>query len=264
MVRAVVLTRSEDRPTPERDSPLGRSFAILQAIREADSPSTLSDIARKTGLPKSTVHRLLAELLVLAAVHKTSGGYQLGKTVQALAGPGDHGQAIALRRVFRPLLITVHTRTQYLAGLAIAVDCTIEWVDLMYSQEWTKLIHLIEGKTDLCTSAAGKALLAYDPDLVSARCAPHVPGSGRPEHAKPPANLATEMIQIRKTGSSMDLRGENLGIQAMAVPLFGASKQPIAALSIGCRRDRFEPAVAKTVLRTASLHAHGLLLGHLR
>lgn len=241
--------RAQLRPAPERDSPVGRSFAILRAIREVGEPTTLSEIARRTGLPKSTAHRLLAELLVVAAVHKTNGQYELGQATQALAGSCDRRLATALRRVFRPLLTTVHTRTRYLVGLAIAVDSGIEWIDLRYDQESITLIQRIEENTDLCASAAGKALLAHNPTLIA--------------DSTLPTSLISEMAQIRRNGRSVNLSEARLGIMAMAVPLFRAAKQPIAALSIGSPRDRFQPEIAQTALRTASLHAHGLLRHHL-
>ena len=58
---------------------LNRAVDLLNAFTEGPgSTHSLAEIARRTGLPKPTLHRLLAALDVLGLVEKTPAGYQLG------------------------------------------------------------------------------------------------------------------------------------------------------------------------------------------
>ncbi len=43
-------------------SVLSKAFAILKALRSAETGLTRAQIARRTGLPMTTVHRLASEL----------------------------------------------------------------------------------------------------------------------------------------------------------------------------------------------------------
>ncbi len=65
---------------------VSRAFAILQCL--SGGPAGLSDIAERSGLPKSTVARLLGTLQELGAVAQADAGgeYRMGPLVAELAG----------------------------------------------------------------------------------------------------------------------------------------------------------------------------------
>lgn len=72
-------------PTPTGDAArpgievINRAVDILAAFaRGAEMTLSLAEIARRTGLPKPTIHRLLAALDVVGLVVRTDHGYQLG------------------------------------------------------------------------------------------------------------------------------------------------------------------------------------------
>ena len=70
---------------------LDRALSILDVLRLSDGGLTLGDVAARTGLPKSTTHRLLATLerRGLVARDADAGGYRLAtKTFEPVgAGP---------------------------------------------------------------------------------------------------------------------------------------------------------------------------------
>src|SRR5438874_738161 len=56
-----------------------RLLAVLGAFSAASSVLTLSEIARGSGLPVATAHRLVGELVEWGALERRSGGrYQVG------------------------------------------------------------------------------------------------------------------------------------------------------------------------------------------
>jgi DNA-binding IclR family transcriptional regulator len=60
-------------------SVLERAFRILGSYGPADRKLTLAETARRTGLPKPTVHRLAGEMLALGVLERADrGSYRLG------------------------------------------------------------------------------------------------------------------------------------------------------------------------------------------
>ena len=57
-----------------------RAFAALRAVRANEESAGVSEVARTTGLPKSTVSRLLAALEEVGAVDRVdpTSGYVIG------------------------------------------------------------------------------------------------------------------------------------------------------------------------------------------
>ena len=57
---------------------IGRAFAVLAAFDDQRLSVSLGDLARRTGLPKGSLHRLCAQLVQQGAIERTAHGYRLG------------------------------------------------------------------------------------------------------------------------------------------------------------------------------------------
>ena len=58
------MKHSEDTPSArlDGDTPNLRLFALLEAVAQKSQPFTLQTMVEETGLPKPTMHRMLAQL----------------------------------------------------------------------------------------------------------------------------------------------------------------------------------------------------------
>jgi IclR family acetate operon transcriptional repressor len=65
------------------DTAVEKTLAVLEALADH---TRITDIARVTGLPKSTVHRLLQTMVDRGFATPTADGYLTGPRVLALAG----------------------------------------------------------------------------------------------------------------------------------------------------------------------------------
>jgi IclR family transcriptional regulator, acetate operon repressor len=76
----------EDRPGRD-DSParpvVHGAFGVLAALRQLGS-ARVSELERRTGLPRTTVRRLLIQLENVGAVESSTGRWRLGPTVLEL------------------------------------------------------------------------------------------------------------------------------------------------------------------------------------
>ncbi|MBT8199463.1 MAG: IclR family transcriptional regulator [Acidimicrobiia bacterium] len=93
-----------------------RAFDILAAL--AVEPAGLTELARRTGLPKSTTSRLLATLQDLKAVERSddTGLYRLGSTLNSLAGSSSNTDLASLAT---PHLHNLTVLTSETSGISI-------------------------------------------------------------------------------------------------------------------------------------------------
>jgi len=99
---------------------IDRAFAVLRALAARPGTSTLSDVAREAGLPKSTVSRLLGALEEQAAVQALGGRWALGPGLTTLTHQA--APVSALRELARPDLVDLAEAFGENASLAIADD----------------------------------------------------------------------------------------------------------------------------------------------
>lgn len=89
---------------------LGRAFAILRSVSAAGHPVGVSDLARLTGIPKSTVHRLLDALTDHGMLARRDQGLVPGAGVHELAELSNRRRD-AVRDLLIPYLVELHVRT---------------------------------------------------------------------------------------------------------------------------------------------------------
>lgn len=109
-----------------------RAFHILESL--AAAPSGVSEVSRRTGLPKSTVARLLGTLEDVSAVERSPDRhtYRIGSSVRGLAASGtgiDHLASLA-----QPFLRTLATLTGESAGLAIPHGYNVHYITQVDSE----------------------------------------------------------------------------------------------------------------------------------
>ncbi|MFJ9007942.1 helix-turn-helix domain-containing protein [Streptomyces canus] len=92
------------------------AFGLLSSLRRLGS-ARVSDLQRDSGLPRTTVHRLLAQLEEVGAVERSAGRWRLGPTLLEL-GAGVPAEP-RLRMVARRPLMELATSTGALVALSV-------------------------------------------------------------------------------------------------------------------------------------------------
>ncbi len=96
-----------------------RAFGLLQSVVAADEPVGVRELARRTGLSKSTTGRLLATLEELGMVERTTDGRAFPGTGLATLSPGEGARAATMRDTLRPLLFDLVERYAESAGIGV-------------------------------------------------------------------------------------------------------------------------------------------------
>jgi DNA-binding IclR family transcriptional regulator len=246
------MTAAERPATPP--SMVERMTLILGAFDGATPRLSLQEIAERSGLPRSTTHRILDQLVQLRWLDHTGGGYRLGMRALELGGLAvAHNE---LREATAPLLHDLHLRTATTVHLAVLDRLDVVYLDKVGGRTDAGATR-VGGRLPAHATAAGKAILAWtDPRQVEAvfrgKLVPRTPRTLHTMEA-----LEQELAAIRARGGlAYDREESATGIACVAAPLRGSGRA-LAAISLTgdvTRMDlnRLSPFVAETARQASA------------
>lgn len=236
--------------------------AVVQAIRlleefGIDEPEhSLSELARRLGASKGTVHRLLMTLLDLGWVERNplSDRYRLGLPVF------QRGSVVAARMdviaVGEPMLARLMAATEETVHLSVRDGLETLHVAKVESWQSIRMGSRVGKRAPLHCTGVGKVLLAWSPDEVLA----NVVDRGLVRHTENtivvPDKLRTELADIRRRGYGLDLEERETGLCCVAAPIRNATGSVVAAVSASGPAQRLSaariPLLAKAVVDGAA------------
>jgi DNA-binding IclR family transcriptional regulator len=208
-------------------------IAILMTFRTGEA-YTLTEIARLTGLPVSTAHRLAMELVDWGMLQRTGEGqFRIGSELRAIANrataaPNMHERA---RRVMEDLAAA--------AGRAVVRLGVLRDTEVLYLEKepGDRPVPVAFGSATMPVhaTAMGRALLAFSPAcLVDA-----VLAQGLLRYTRftitAPDELRHALTVIRLTRVAICRREYEIEHCAAAVPVFGVGGRIVAALELSLR-----------------------------
>ena len=229
---------------------LEKGIRVLQAFRPGDEPLRLSEIARRTGMAKSTVHRVIGQLLDLRLLSEETGHYELGIVLFELSAlvPVKHH----LREVALPFMQDLYAATRHTIHLGIRDDVDVVYAEKIHGHTGVDLPSRVGGRLPLNCTAVGKALLAYtDRGWTEAfLCRPM--RRLTPSSITDPRELARELAEVRATGLAFEREESRLNTACVAAPVL-VRGQAVAALSISVPSADFHVPQLAPALRTTAL-----------
>ncbi|MEV6771658.1 IclR family transcriptional regulator [Nocardia sp. NPDC051030] len=245
------LRAKESRPAAEVPvSMIERMTLILDAFDASTPTLTLLGLVERTGLPRSTVHRILDQMIKLRWLAHTSGGYRLGMRALELGGlTADHNE---IRDAVSPLLHELSQRTGMVGHLAVLDGRDVVYLDKAGGRFASSLPTRLGGRMPAHATGVGKAMLAcLEPNIAEAALRNRLPRL-TPRTICEPEALARELQQIRlRQGVAIDREEAVVGIACVAAPLRGRGTAP-AALSLSGRADGMSyDRLARVVLEVA-------------
>jgi DNA-binding IclR family transcriptional regulator len=231
-------------------SVLGKCFAILDAV-SASEELTMSEIAKATGVPKSTTSRLVKRLSEWGALENSFGRYRVGIRIFEMSR--SVSSLKRLREISLPFIEDVYEATHEVVHLGILAGTDVMYIEKIVGHRSAEVPSTVGGRFPAHCTGLGKALLAYsDADMfrrvVEAGLKPRTPYT-----IVSPSVLAEELKHIRTTGIATEHEQALLGISCVASPVLTPDRRPIAALSISSPARRFRPEVLGPAVRTAAL-----------
>jgi len=189
----------------------------------------LTDVARRTGLPLSTVHRLIAELVRWRALDPDpAGGYRVGLRLWEVAqlAPGS------LRETAQPWLQELLDTAGENVHMAVRAGMEVLYVDKIFERGAVPIVSRVGGRLPMHPTGVGKALLAFQPDgFVRSYLAQPL---SRPTGytIAEPARLARDLSEVRLRGWAVTYEEMTLGSCSLAAPVRGRDGHVAAAVGI--------------------------------
>lgn len=212
-----------------------RMTLILDAFEGRTSRLTLEEVACRTHLPRSTVHRILDQLVRLNWVDHASFGYCLGRRAMGLGG-GDNGRG-QIRAAAAPLLHELHMQTGMVVHLSVLDGADSLYLDKIGGRIATRLPSRVGGRMAAYATAGGKAMLAWiDPEEVDNLYEPRL--ERRTDRTITElSTLHQELNRIRQRRGLAFEHGESVtGFGCAGIAIRGA-EGPVAGLSL-CTETR--------------------------
>ncbi len=229
---------------------LNRAVDLLTAFTEGPgSMLSLAEIARRTGLPKPTLHRLLAALDVLGLVEKTPSGYQLGIRLFEL---GEHvPRKQKLREAALPFLQDLFEASHDTVHLAVLDGTDVVYLERIRGHKPINVASRVGGRLPAYCTGVGKALLAFNPEaalkVLAMPLTPRTPYTITSHQV-----LAEELARIRSTGLSYDREENSIGIVCVAAPIM-LDDRAIGAISITCSPPKTDVQQYASAVKAAAL-----------
>lgn len=245
----MTATAEISKPTP---SMVMRMTAILDTFDSSYRRRSLQDISSLTGLPRSTAHRILDQLVRLGWVEHSVTGYSLGWRADHLSARAT--EDARLREAAAPYLHELAVRTQLIVHLAVLDGPYIRYLDKIGGAEALSVPSRVGGSLPAHLTAIGKAMLAFiDPEALDSVLDRLVSGT---DSAMPSLMaIHRELASVRTRGGLSTSRNSPLAaVACVGVPIFDHEGRIAGGLSLcdggseACL-DRFVPLLMERAKR---------------
>ena len=218
---------------------VARALGLLDAIAESGE-ATLSDLADRSGLSPSTTHRLLAALISSGYVSqdRSSGKYRVGGHLRAIASR-IASQVGGILELARPFLLELRDRHDETVNLVELDGWNARYIDQVESSRPVRMFNQVGNSVPLHASAAGKALLAGQPERVIAAFLARAPLERlTPTTIVEADAMAAELEEISRLGYALDRQERDEGVICVAAAIPVAEGPVRTAFSISGPADR--------------------------
>ena len=207
---------------------------LLKVFRSRETDLGVSELARRLGLGKSTVHRLLTTLASEGLIEQNprTGGYRLGLMMFEL------GQAVRvhmdLHAAVGQVLGDLRAQTGESSQVGVLDGHEVVYVDRLESAHSLRLFTETGRRVPVHCTSSGKVLLAYLPEARRHAVLRAIPLPELTPHTITDRDrFAAELARVRRRGWAEAINEREIGVASIAAPIRSASGEVVAAISIG-------------------------------
>jgi len=232
------------------DSVVARVSMVLDAFAADVVELGLNELARSTGLPKTSTHRLAGALVDEGLLERSGTRYRLGARLLEL------GQRVPRRRLLReaalPFLEDLFIATRETVHFAVVDGTQVTYLQRIAGHRPAAVPSRVAGRMPMHCTATGKALLAFSPPELMAGVVATGLGRRTTSTITSAARLSGELSRIRADGVAFECEEMRLGVASVAAPVFGRGGVVMGAVGVTGSSARIDPgALAPTVRAVA-------------
>lgn len=219
-----------------------RLVLIFDTFERSGGRLRLGQIAARTGLPRSSVHRILQQLVEARWLFREGSEYALGLRVFELGSLVAHQGRISA--VAHPFLHELSIGTGHVVHLAV-----LDWPDVVYLDKiggafGAGLPSRVGGRLPAHCTAVGKALLAFSSPEVTERYLESELRGRTTASIRSRGVLRETLTRIRRAGFAAECEEALPGVACVAAPI-SEGGNVVAAVSLCAPREALVVADVK-------------------
>lgn len=233
----LVSTAPVKQPKTKEDrhfvSALARGLKVLTCFKSGEELLGNHELARRSGLPKSTISRLTYTLTKLGYLHFAQDAvkYRLGTATLAL------GSAMLarmdIRRLARPMMQDLANFSRAMVSLGVRERLNMIYIENCRSQSALTLILDVGSRIPLATTAMGRAYLAILPEDERAALLEQIRAQDEVNWPKIHAGIDTALEQYQRYGCCGSFGDWQKDVNAIAVAFRPGNNMPIMSINCG-------------------------------
>lgn len=246
---------------PERDyavPSVHRALRLLEILSEIPSGVRLSELARRTGWPKSSIHNILATLADDDFITQDRESRRYRMTLKLFTIGGSVVEGIDIREVAYPHLLSLAEATGETVNLGILDGAQSIYVDTIPGPSAIRANTWPGKRLPIHSTALGKALVA---EFSREELEGIIEETGlQPSTANTITNLndlMDELKRVRELGYAVDDEEDEIGMRCVGVPVKDYREHTVAAVSVTGLASRMPleqiPEFAQIVAKTADV-----------
>jgi IclR family transcriptional regulator, acetate operon repressor len=208
-----------------------RAIGILDVLAQGGW-RTGAEVARELGVHRSTALRLLGTLERHAIVERDdkSAKYRLGRRLPQLAsvvtGESD------MRQLARPLCEALAEALGETVTLDVLAGDEIVPIEQATASSSVVSVNWLGRRTPVLCTASGKVILAFGPEAVRERMLNRPPARSTAHTITDRAELEAQLAAAQQAGVARTYEELELGLDAIAAPVFGPGGGVVAAMDV--------------------------------
>jgi DNA-binding IclR family transcriptional regulator len=240
-------------------SVLGKAARLLGALASCDGGGhTLTQLARESGLTKTTTFRLTAEMVDLGLLERADDRYRLGVWLFELGARAPRYSD--LTHLAAPYAEDLFAATGQTVHLCARDGLEIIYLAKVRGHEGVDRPSRIAARMPVHCTASGRALLSVERPAVIAQ----VLEAGlqpRTRHTVASKTLFLQRLaEAREAGVAVEREEVQLGLGAVSAPILGPDG-PVAAIGVAAPLSAGGPERFSAAVRTSALHLSRLIRG---
>lgn len=246
--------------TPGTTQTLGSVASAARVLKEfgkGDTQLGVSQLARRTGLGKSTAHRIVRTLVAEHLLEKVedTGLFRLTATMRNLGVSAE--TSLSLHQAATTPLDRLRTVTDQTLHLAILDGTDVLYVERRESARAIAVFGRVGSRNSAHVTSTGKVLLAWLDQAEAKRLVESMRLTRRtPASITSRPALLLELDQVRRQGYGVNRMESEQGMTSVAAPIRDRTGRVVAAVSIAAAMpqdgsDPIRPLVAP-LLETAA------------
>lgn len=253
---------SDPREDAGSGSMVRKALELVDCFGEGSGELSMRELGRRAGIPRSTAHRLVGELVDWGALERTPGGLRLGVKLFELGTLVRVSSTV--REAAAPYARHLSEVTRLTVNVAVLEGVDVVYLDKIAARDLRIPDSRQGGRGEAHATALGKAILAFSDPAVQEQVLARPLKALTPRTITEAAQLRAELARVHADRLAYDREEWRSGIFCVGSPILDARNQAIAAVSVTgatalSQAEHFAPAVLTTAMAIArSLSRDGI------